>query len=88
MFFKKKTKAEYDGLRLVKAVMPNFAGMYAELLKENGIPFIARQEGVSGYLKIVTGGLLIPENFYVKPEDYDKALELYNAFIEIEAEEN
>ena len=86
MFFKTKTKKEYDGLRLVKAVMPNFAGMYAELLRDNDIPFIARQEGVAGYMKIVTGGLLTPENFYVKPEDYDKALELYNAFIEIQEE--
>jgi hypothetical protein len=86
VFFKRKTKDEYDGLRLVKAVMPNFAGMYAEILRDNDIPFIARQEGVAGYMKIVTGGLLIPENFYVKSQDYDKALELYNAFIEIEEE--
>lgn len=86
MFFKTKTKKEYDGLRLVKSVMPNFAGMYAEILRDNDISFIARQEGVAGYMKIVTGGLLTPENFYVKPEDYDKALELYNAFIEIEEE--
>ena len=88
MFFRRKTKEEYDGLRLVKSVMPAYAGMYGELLKENNVPFIARQEGVAGYMKIVTGGLLIPENFYVKPEDYDKALEIYNAFIETEAEEN
>ncbi len=88
MFFKRRNKNEYDGLILVKAVMPAFAGMYAELLKENGIPFIARQEGVAGYMKIVTGGLLIPENFYVKPDDYEKALEIYNAFIETEAEED
>lgn len=88
MFFKTKNKEEYDGLRLVKEVMPAFAGVYAELLRENGIPFIARQEGVAGYMKIVTGGLLIPENFYVKPDDYEKALEIYNAFIETEAEEN
>ncbi len=88
MFFKRKTKNEYDGLVLVKAVMPAFSGMYAELLQENGIPFIARQEGVAGYMKIVTGGLLTPDNFYVKPEDYEKALEIYNAFIETEAEEN
>ena len=88
MFFKRKTKEEYDGLKLVKAVMPNFAGVYAQILTDNGIPFIVRQEGAAGYMKIVTGGLLIPENFYVKPEDYEKALELYNAFIEIEAEEN
>ena len=88
MFFKRKTKEEYDGLKLVKAVMPNFAGVYAQILTDNGIPFIVRQEGAAGYMKIVTGGLLIPENFYVKPEDYEKALELYNAFIEIEAEGN
>ena len=88
MFFKRKNKNEYDGLRLVKEVLPAYSGMYAELLKENEIPFIIRQEGVAGCMKIVTGGLLVPENFYVKPEDYDKALEIYNAFIEIEAEEN
>ena len=68
--------------------MPAFSGLYADLLKKNDIPFIARQTGVSGYMKIVTGGLLMPESYYVRPEDYDKALEIYNAFIEIEAEEN
>ena len=88
MLFKRKTKDEYDGLRLVKEVIPTYAGMYGELLKQNGIPFMIRQEGTAGYMKIVTGGLLIPESFYVRPEDYDKALEIYNAFIEIEAEEN
>ena len=88
MFFRRKNKDEYDGFRLVKEVMPAFAGMYAELLKSNDIPFMTKQAGIGGYLKVVTGGLLIPECFYVKPEDYDKALEIYNAFIETEAEEN
>ncbi len=88
MFFKRKNKNEYDGLRLVKEVLPAYSGMYAELLKGSDIPFITRQEGVGGYLKVVTGGLLVPESFYVKPEDYDKALEIYNTFIETEAEEN
>lgn len=88
MFFKKKNKDEYDGFKLVKEVMPAYAGLYANLLEENGVPFIARQEGVAGFMKIATGGLLIPESFYVKPDDYDKALEIYNAFIETEAEEN
>ena len=88
MFFKRKNKNEYDGLRLVKEVLPAYSGLYAELLKENKVPFIVRQEGVAGYMKVVTGGLLMPESFYVKPEDYDKALEIYNAFSEIEAEEN
>lgn len=88
MFFGVKDKSEYDGLRLVKEVNPTYSGLYADLLKENDIPFLVRQAGVDGYLKIVTGGFWGPDNYYVRPEDYDKALEIYNAFIEIEAEEN
>ena len=87
MFFKKKVKKEAD-IVLVKKVMPAFSGIYAELLKENNIPFMVRQEGAGGYLKVVTGGLLVPDCFYVKAHDYEKALELYNAFIETEVEEN
>ena len=86
MFFKRKNKNEYDGLRLVKEVMPAYAGMYGELLRENGIPFMARQDGVGGFFKVVTGW--VPDDYYVRPEDYEKALEIYNAFIEVEAEEN
>lgn len=86
MFFGVKDKSEYDGLRLVKEVHPAYSGMYAELLKENNIPFLVRQEGAGGIFKIVTGW--VPDDYYVNPEDYDKALEIYNAFIEIEAEEN
>ena len=88
MLFGVKDKSEYDGLRLVKEVHLPYSGLYADLLKENEIPFLVRQSGADGYLKIVTGGFWGPDNFYVRPEDYDKALEIYNAFIENEAEEN
>lgn len=86
MFFKKKNK-ENNGPVMVASVMPAFSGMYGDLLEQNNIKFICRQKGASGYLKIVTGGLLIPDDFYVNKEDYEKALEIYKAFIEPELEE-
>ena len=86
MFFGVKDKSEYDGLKLVKEVHPAYSGMYADLLKSNDIPFLVRQAGVGGFFKVVTGW--VSDDYYVRPEDYDKALEIYNAFIEIEAEEN
>lgn len=86
MFFKKKSK-ENNVPVIVASVMPAFSGMYSDLLKQNNIKFICRQKGVNGYLKIATGGLLIPDDFYVNKEDYEKALEIYHAFIEPESEE-
>ena len=86
MFFKKKSK-ENNAPVIVASVMPAFSGMYSDLLKQNNIKFICRQKGVNGYLKIATGGLLIPDDFYVNKEDYEKALEIYHAFIEPESEE-
>ncbi len=86
MFFKRKEKKD-NGLVLVASVMPTFSGVYQELLRENNIYFICRQQGAGGYLKIVTGGLFIPDDFYVNEQDYEKALGIYKAFIEVELEE-
>ena len=87
MFFKRKEKKENNGLVLAASIMPAFSGIYAEILKDNGIPFLTREQRTGGYLKIVTGGLLVPDDFYVNKEDYPKAFELYKAFIEPELEE-
>lgn len=88
MFFKRKKDKDNKEPCLVASVMPAFSGMYGELLKENNIPFFCREQRTGGYLKIVTGGLLIPDDFYVNQENYDKALEIYKAFIEPELEED
>ena len=86
MLFKRKNKKD-EGPVMVASVMPAFSGMYSDFLEQNNIKFICRQKGVNGYLKIATGGLLIPDDFYVNKEDYEKALEIYHAFIEPESEE-
>lgn len=87
MFFKRPKKDNDDPV-LAASVLPAFSGMYRDLLEQNNIKYLCRQKGAGGYLRIVTGGLLIPDEYYVKKEDYDKALEIYHAFIEPELEDN
>ncbi len=60
--------------------------MYQNLLKENNIPFICRQQGAGGYLKHYTGGFLIADYIYVNKKDYDTAKELYDNYIDSNAE--
>ncbi len=55
--------------------------IYQEMLRENNIPFICRQEGASGYLKHITGGLFVVDSIYVMEEHYSFAKELYEAYI-------
>ncbi len=55
--------------------------VYQDLLRENNIPFICRRDGANGYLKVITGGFLVTDDIYVKEEDYTKARELYDNYI-------
>jgi hypothetical protein len=64
VLFKRKKKQK-DGPKLVASIMPSFSGMYKDLLEQENITFICRQHGAGGHLKIITGGLLVPDNFYV-----------------------
>lgn len=83
MFLKKKEKAKKNGPKLV-AVIPNTVDseIYQDLLKTNGIPFICNQLGAGGYIKIVAGSLLVTDRIYVNEEDYEKAKELFDLYIE------
>ena len=88
--FKKKENKK-DGLLFVASVMPAFSGMFCDLLSQENIPFICREQRTGGYLKIVTGALLVPDDFYVNEKDYARAKEIYESFIiptdELEQEE-
>ena len=86
-FFKKKEqKSGVDASPVLVAVIPNTVSseIYQDILKENGIPCICRQAGAGGYIKIITVGLLVADNIYVNEKDYDKAKELYEAYMETE----
>ena len=87
-FFKKGKNKSADGgpVLAVTVLNPVSSAIYQDMLKENGIPFICRQNGAGGYLKILFGGGLVPDNFYVAGEYLEKARELYSVYIEPETE--
>lgn len=73
---------------VIAAVIANTVDseIYQDILKNNNIPFICRQRGAGGYIKILTGGLLIADSIYVKESDLKKAGELYKAYFGNRAE--
>ncbi|MBE6727272.1 MAG: hypothetical protein E7562_01340 [Ruminococcaceae bacterium] len=64
------------------------SSIFQEILKDNQIPFICRQPGAGGYIKIVTGGLLTTDEIVVDESNYDAAMELYHAYFETETAED
>ncbi|MBR4073016.1 MAG: DUF2007 domain-containing protein [Clostridia bacterium] len=92
MFFKREKNADKGTEKktepVVAAVIPNTVSseIYQDMLKNNGIPFVCRQQGAGGYLKILTGGLLAADTIYVNERDLEKAQEIYSTYIEIPEE--
>ena len=84
-FFSKK-KNDGDPVLAASIVNPVTSGIFADLLHTNGIPFMIRQNGAGGYVKILMGGGLVPDCFYVAPADLEKARELYEVYLNTEAE--
>ena len=53
-----------------------------EILKENGIPFIRRDEGAGSYLNTTWGSNSSTKRIYVSSHDFNKAEELLKIFNE------
>lgn len=51
-----------------------------EILKENNIPFIRKDDGVGDYLNKVWGNNTETKRIYVNSKDYEKAKELLDIF--------
>lgn len=64
------------------------SSIFQEILKDNNIPFVCRQPGAGGYIKIVTGGLFTTDEIVVDECDYDEAQSLYQAYFEAETAED
>ena len=85
MFFKKKK--EQDDIVLVEAIANTVdSEIFQGILTENNIPFICRQQGASGYLKLVYGGLFAVDHIYVNKKDYESAKDLYQSFVKTNAD--
>lgn len=87
-FFSKRSKAASDNasaIALAAVIQDTVSSeIYRDILKENGIPCICRQDGAGGYIKLLTGGLLAPDSIYVNERDLERARELYEVYLKTE----
>lgn len=74
-----KNNEEQDEIDLVKLVTVHNSyelGIVESILKDNKIPYIVRETGANGYLKITTGALLMPTDIMVEKSYLEKAKSL------------
>lgn len=91
IFFKRAKKEEKTGDEnepVLAAIIKNpvTSEIFQDILKENGIPFICRQEGAGGSLKLLLGAGVVPDDIYVAAKNYEKARGLYEAYLATELE--
>ena len=85
-FFKrgkeKKREPEENGPVLAAVIKnPVSSEIFQDMLKENGIPFICRQDGAGGAVKLLLGAGIVPDNIYVSEKNYERARELYEVYL-------
>lgn len=89
-FFKRKKEEKTDENEPVVAAIinnPVSSAVFQDMLKENGIPFICRQEGAGGSVKLLLGGGIVPDYILVSAKNYERARELYEVYLLNETED-
>lgn len=89
-FFKRKKEETKDENEPVIAAIisnPVSSAVFQDMLKENGIPFVCRQEGAGGSVKLLLGGGIVPDYIFVSARNYERARELYEVYLLNEPEE-
>ncbi len=89
-FFKRKKENKKDENEPVVAAIisnPVSSAVFQDMLKENGIPFVCRQQGAGGSVKLLLGGGIVPDYILVSDKNYERARELYEVYILNEPEE-
>lgn len=89
-FFKRKKEEKMDENEPVVAAIinnPVSSAVFQDMLKENGIPFICRQEGAGGSVKLLLGGGIVPDYILVSAKNYERARELYEVYLLNETED-
>ena len=90
-FFKRKKEEKKDENEPVVAAIinnPVSSAVFQDMLKENGIPFICRQEGAGGSVKLLLGGGIVPDYILVSAKNYERARELYEVYLLNETEDD
>ena len=89
-FFKRKKENKKDENEPVVAAVitnPVSSAVFQDMLKENGIPFVCRQQGAGGSVKLLLGGGIVPDYILVSDKNYERARELYEVYLLNEPEE-
>ena len=89
-FFKRKKEDKKDENEPVVAAIisnPVSSAVFQDMLKENGIPFVCRQQGAGGSVKLLLGGGIVPDYIFVSAKNYERARELYEVYLLNEPEE-
>ncbi len=89
-FFKRKKENKKDENEPVVAAIisnPVSSAVFQDMLKENGIPFVCRQQGAGGSVKLLLGGGIVPDYILVSDKNYERARELYEVYLLNEPEE-
>ena len=89
-FFKRKKEEKTDENEPVVAAIinnPVSSAVFQDMLKENGIPFICRQEGAGGSVKLLLGSGIVPDYILVSAKNYERARELYEVYLLNETED-
>lgn len=90
-FFKRKQENKEDENEPVVAAIisnPVSSAVFQDMLKENGIPFVCRQQGAGGSVKLLLGGGIVPDYILVSARNYERARELYEVYLLNEPEES
>ena len=90
-FFKrKKENKQEENEPVVAAVITNpvSSAVFQDMLKENGIPFVCRQQGAGGSVKLLLGGGIVPDYILVSDKNYERARELYEVYLLNETEDS
>lgn len=88
-FFKrKKEEKQVENEPVVAAIISNpvSSAVFQDMLKKNGIPFVCRQEGAGGSVKLLLGGGIVPDYIFVSSKNYERARELYEVYLLNESE--
>ena len=88
-FFKrKKEEKQVENEPVVAAIISNpvSSAVFQDMLKENGIPFVCRQQGAGGSVKLLLGGGIVPDYIFVSNKNYERARELYEVYLLNESE--
>ncbi|MDL2310659.1 DUF2007 domain-containing protein [Peptostreptococcaceae bacterium OttesenSCG-928-C18] len=52
-----------------------------QILKENNVPYIVKDDETGGYMKIIAGFSIYNKEVFVSKEDYERAYKLVENFI-------